>query len=97
MECSKGPFHHLVSGLIRELIVPLSGRIVFGDYTTYVVDWGSHLFPHIRTSIPFPISHASPALIRSLAEIMLRHAKEGLPPRLASKKDSLGKYLAFKT
>jgi hypothetical protein len=56
---------------------------------------GIHLSPQILTEAPFPILQKRPCFKRFQATKILLQAYEGRFPREASKKDELGKYLAF--
>lgn len=89
-------FQHLRSISIREATFKESNPSLTGDCTLNVVGLGIHLSPQMLMLHPSPTRHIRPCCSRSRAEKMLLHAKEGLFPREAPKKDEWGKYLALK-
>lgn len=67
--------------------------------SSYINDWwpGIQGSFHSLAALPFPILHIQPWFNSFLASQIPRHSKDGLLPRLAFKKTSLGKYFALNT
>lgn len=65
--------------------------------TLYDIGLGSHLSSHALMLLPLPIDHIVPSLTMCWAAQRLRHAKLGLWPTLAFKKEDERKYLALRS
>lgn len=61
------------------------------------VGLGSHRSRQMLTLASFPIAQTAPSRRIYCADMVLRHAKLGLWPIFASRKDVVGKYLALRS